>query len=643
MWCDNCGSELASDDAFCGMCGAPSRMTGNGPEPNPVVVVNSGVLSSGVVVGDDTAAPSAEFGAARNHVSGGRFFSHAQPRHATGMTNATRYLSAIGYIDPAYCGRVIRELVFSHRAVAPSIGIDLGVIVRHCLRARRMQMARDIVLSILLLAGLIIAPLLTIFFIFLSFFIGFLPSVKWSRKSLPVKIFGLVGSVVLFLNFLSFVFFAFIAAFIAVAERGILGNALGGGPGSGLSAIGVSALLKGALFGLAIVATQVVYTYFRTRTLCDELAPGADKPRSFSRQGDQLETRLAQIEGAQHGNVILYANRPFIGTGLIERTWSIAIELQRLKPSGVESPTKSRDRDYAPIDPVELHQVIRERLLGLRDPALPPNEQVQALTVHDHVVGPGWQPWDSPLIDQAGNVPYSEASPEAVDALIRHPQAGMRYYQRVTICDSGQAVWYGPEKVIDGTDLEIATSAFIYTAVEGRMFYLEFVSTVLPPLHTPLHYLDLLPRLSPGWFLGFAVKDSLKWILRDLIYAPVRAVRSLGEVMREGRVPGYPGGASVSVREEAAADRFATYIQKLDAVKYTKLVERLITDTVMDYLKSKRVNISEFVRSASMVINNNGTISNSNFVSDSSFTGNNTNIGGNNVEQTVSQAPAETR
>src|SRR6185437_13222535 len=103
MWCDNCGSELASEDAFCGMCGAPSRTPANGAEANPVVVVNSGVVSSGVMASDDTAAPSADFGAGQNHVSGGRFFSHAQPRPATGMTNATRYLSAVGYIDPAYC------------------------------------------------------------------------------------------------------------------------------------------------------------------------------------------------------------------------------------------------------------------------------------------------------------------------------------------------------------------------------------------------------------------------------------------------------------------------------------------------------------------------------------------------------------
>src|SRR5262249_10278238 len=146
---------------------------------------------------------------------------------------------------------------------------------------------------------------------------------------------------------------------------------------------------------------------------------------------------------------------PFIGTGIRTRAWSIAIELLR-DNGGRQVLGPSRAQGYVPIDPVELHRVIRDRLIKLDDEGLPPNERLSAMTVHDHIVGLGLHRWDSPVMDQALSVPFSQASPESVAALIRHPQAGLRYYQRVSICDEGQPVWAGQEKVIDGFDQDIS-------------------------------------------------------------------------------------------------------------------------------------------------------------------------------------------
>ena len=42
--------------------------------------------------------------------------------------------------------------------------------------------------------------------------------------------------------------------------------------------------------------------------------------------------------------------------------------------------------------------------------------------------------------------------------------------------------------------------------------------------------------------------------------------------------------------------------------KYTKLAERMITDTVLDFLADKGVDISAYAQSASAVINNSGVI-----------------------------------
>jgi hypothetical protein len=63
-------------------------------------------------------------------------------------------------------------------------------------------------------------------------------------------------------------------------------------------------------------------------------------------------------------------------------------------------------------------------------------------------------------------------------------------------------------------------------------------------------------------------------------------------------------GSQISVREIRAAASPRTFIQKLDAAKYTKIVERLVTDTVFDFLVDKGVDTSAYQASASAVINN---------------------------------------
>jgi hypothetical protein len=532
------------------------------------------------------------------------------------MTNATRYLSAAAYLSPSYAGTVIRELVNSHRSVAPSVGIDLGPIVRHCLRARKIQLTRDAVLAFLLLISLIVDPELTITVIFVAFFVGFLPSVNWARKSLGIKIFAAVGSGVLLLNFLAGLVLIVIVGTIRHALQG-LGSPDQGlpGPASATASSGIG--LIGPLLLAAMFLTEVIYTYIRSRTLCDQLGPDAPVRRSHPSSA-LVESRIARIEAAQYGNLVLYSGRnPFIGTGTRTRVWSIAIELKRAANASGPVRGPVRSQGYAAIDPVALHQVIRDRLLRLKDDELPPNERLAAMTVHDHIVGLGQHRWDSPLIDSALSMPFSQASAEAVAALIRHPQAGVRYYQRVSVCDEGQAVWSGREKIMDGTDQGIAASAFIYVAVEGRMLYLEFVSSVLPPVDSRWRIVDVLPRISAGSFWIKVVLDAFSTIFRALIFAPARLFRSLASIIREGRT--YQGeaekardylygdiGARVSVREMGARD-LGTYIQKLDVEKYTKLTERLVTDTAFDFLRAEGVDTSAYVSSA-------GTVNNSSVV-----------------------------
>jgi len=219
-------------------------------------------------------------------------------------------------------------------------------------------------------------------------------------------------------------------------------NGVDGGatPSLGPLATGAETLMVVLAFLVLIGTVLVGYSYSMFRTFNDKLRPGAGAGR-FDRASAEVEARIAEVAAAQRGNVTIYGgDNPFIGTGprLLNEDWSIAIELDRAPGPGKNGGRPARKSgSYVPIDPVELHRVIRMRLLKVKDDELPENERISALSMHDHVAGDGHCRWDSPVIDQARTMPYSQASPEAIDALIRHPAAGLRYYLRVCVSDEG--------------------------------------------------------------------------------------------------------------------------------------------------------------------------------------------------------------
>src|SRR5215469_10759671 len=432
--CRECGLPLTEGDLYCGNCGA--KRPGGEPEASQA---RPSMPREAWPTADPRAQPGAGRGRpapATHSALSSRFFAHAV-RRATGLaSNPTRYLCAAAYLNPDYANRVIGELVASHRAVAPSVDMDLGPVIRHCLQARKIALVRDAVLAFLLVAGLLLALLPTIVVLVIALGLGFLRGPSWQRRSAGAKIAGvaIVGFVLVGVAGLVVIILV-IRAVGHIFSSGPAGVAVGTG-GSSASAI-LSFLLPVIVFLALIATTVIIHTYVKYRTLSEHLRPGAP-PMQFSPSGPDVESRIAQVEAAQWGNVTLYSGEnPFIGTGRVNRAWSLAIELDRARPASHEASLLPASRRYVSIDPVELHQVIRERLIKLNDPKLPVNERVSALIVEDHIIGEGLRSWDGPLLDPAEKVPYSQADPEAIAALTRHPQAGLRYYQRLSVSDRG--------------------------------------------------------------------------------------------------------------------------------------------------------------------------------------------------------------
>ncbi len=123
--CQNCEHPFSSGDVFCGSCGS-QRTTQpeapDGPASEEFLRIQAAPLDPGPAV----IQPVPQAG----HTGNGQptdLFSHDTrvPPDTGRQTNSTRYLCAAAYLAPWFANTVIGELIASHRAVAPSRGIDL--------------------------------------------------------------------------------------------------------------------------------------------------------------------------------------------------------------------------------------------------------------------------------------------------------------------------------------------------------------------------------------------------------------------------------------------------------------------------------------------------------------------------------------
>jgi hypothetical protein len=105
-----------------------------------MIVAGIVALAGGRDLGPESAPPPAFPAAARQ----------PQPPSET-----TRYLCTAPHLDDRYARRVVDEVVMDpHRAVVPSLGIDMGIVLRHCFAARRRQNVRDGLIAVILIAAL---------------------------------------------------------------------------------------------------------------------------------------------------------------------------------------------------------------------------------------------------------------------------------------------------------------------------------------------------------------------------------------------------------------------------------------------------------------------------------------------------------
>jgi hypothetical protein len=179
-------------------------------------------------------------------------------------------------------------------------------------------------------------------------------------------------------------------------------------------------------------------------------------------------------------------------------------------------------------------------------------------------------------------------------------------------------------KVVESVDQEVAVSAFVYAAVEGRMLYLQFVLTALPPLDGSYRAIAVKYGTSSAATLVYA----LRRLFASVVSAPFGIAAAFRVWRTERRVEkehlstirrverqyqsslDIDFGSKISIREFATNKRFASYIEELDVEKYNMMISRLLLETVQQYLEEKDIDTYAFGNSAQSIINSFGDVIN---------------------------------
>ncbi|WP_327028336.1 hypothetical protein OG989_22525 [Micromonospora sp. NBC_01740] len=524
----------------------------------------------------------------RQH-SGPRDEAPSARSHPDAGSEATRYLCAAAHTDDAFTERVLAEVFDDDlRAVAPSVGFDLGTVLRHCLSARRRRRLRDVGLLVVGGLAVLLAPLATVL-------VGVTMAVGSSLAPLRPGRNGPVGP------FLSMIAIATVSLVLVFQ----LGAATPGDDPAGLPGWVVGRPWLALPAGLVAYLVLVGHLLGTRRLLVTRLRrarfrPGPPDVASLPARDAE---RLAAVDRAQGGNVTVYGGyTPFVGHGTPVAGWSFALPILADAHGPVGSVPTGDVSAPAPFTVVELIDHVRARLAAVRlgQAGDPTPERLAGLLLEDRVFVCGDRlTGDARLLPHRERMPRQRWSDDEVREVAGRPQGAARHYLCALVPS-----WGG----------EVVASTFLHFSTDGQVLYLECARTVLEPPRQGYHDVDRLTEWLPVSQLAQVLATGTERLLPTALGAPLRLLRDLVRGAARGRRQarlrqlaredlGYDYGAQVGVREVASGAEYHNYFQVLDAAKHLKVVERHVLAAIMDFLDARGVDTAEFRNRQTTILN----------------------------------------
>ena len=539
--------------------------------------------------------------------------------------DATRYLCVAAHVDADFNRTVLQELLFStHRAVAPSYGIDVEPVIRHGLAARRRRLIRDAAVTGLLLVFFIIWRTGTVSFCAtLLAVLCAVRAIRAVRRRDLARAFAYAVGAVLAWSVASL--FGFLGAMQAIAPEipSAWGSPYGGSPDAASAfagqIVGLWLVLPVCLW--AILAAEKLLTH---HVLVNHLSAGRYSPDRAPTAPEAWKDRLAYLEAAQWGNLTVFSERavrPLVGSGWLVGDSSLAVPLNesRRDESGVRGeavagsapvaigPASTGHPDAGRLTTAGLYEDIRKAVVALKtDASLAENERIRGLSLKDRVFCSGLLPPDHPFLDRRQARPLGQLAAAEVDRARVAERGPVRHYLTVRT-----ASWQG----------EVEATLFVYVRVAGRMLYVELMRTALPPIRAGFHLVDSFSRFTPG-----VVVRALASSFVEVLAAPAIPVSLAGAGIERIKLALARRDEDVAIRDHLAFDYGArTSVRELgggtaglfheaDAARHLNLVERKVIDTIADVLERHGYDTSDFRQRAATVIDRSINITDSTLI-----------------------------
>ncbi len=491
-------------------------------------------------------------------------------------SEATRLLCAGAYLDTEFRKAAITELIEHPKRIAsPSLGYDVATVLRHCLRARHMDVkAAVLVLAVLLSETVIALSLLggsatldstftwpfdslfdaaaqdnpspevtgvaALFSLNLLLLVG--PLSRLRQKLLGRKgplVTMVIGGTVnpasrFFANLLGLVNLTLTVLWITPVCVFLLQRHF-------LAALAVLALPA------LIIAIGVWHRLALSRVLWTELSRQsftgkAPKDPLLAKRHDDV---LDSVSEEQFSPLVLYNDdNPFLGAGQSYRPWSLALELERVPGAPNEA---------EPLDGRRVLDLITPQLLRLAEvSSRTSRDRLKDLELQECVFLPATLPPDVWHTDSL----YQNKTVRAhLDASVGEGAEQRRHFLRIRV---------------GGWDEEVVITVFVRVHTQGDLLILEVLPHVLPPLRKSFHEVDSLTARStrfPVSALVTAPAMSMAVLARGTDAMNSWWVENFGPATRETQE-----APRISVRESGSRETGSMF-QEMDVSRYVRTIQ----------------------------------------------------------------------
>ena len=514
--------------------------------------------------------------------------------------DVTRYLCAAAYTDPAFARTVVEDVLADpFGAVAPSPGVDLLPVARHCLAARELRYLRDRRLCALYLVIFLIGPA---WLLLGSLALGVLGSCVSSGRPRPTER-GSSGT-----DVRASVWSLAIVALPLLGVAVLIGVGLGSlslpGPLQwvlGCYADGIPAilLLGIALFtAYALVVGDELATEERLRTTLRRQSFVPEQVPLPAPAAPWIEDRLEAIAEAQHGNVTVYSGwSPFIGFTAAQQTWSLAIPvLPAVHLPGADRTTVTWFDSWELLDRIKLRW---SELSEQQGPAGADPERLGGLVVEDRIFVHGATIADDARLLPSPGTPETLLEPDQVTRIALDPSSTARYWLTAHL-----PLWGG----------DLVPAMLLDLSVTEQTVHVHCSLHTLGPVRGRYHTVDALPASLTSDRRSALLISALRQTRSLLFNSPFSTLdhlrfesRRAKRLLRQWRAieldPGFDYGARVSIREAALNPTYPNYYQPRDSERVLNSLTRHTLATIRDFLEEHGVDTADFRQQQQTILN----------------------------------------